>query len=238
MGLNAFIALFKKKKPHKTCEGKIALTLAAHDINVVIDVGANIGQTYENLRRGGFRGTVISVEPLPSLQTLLQTKSNADPYWHVLKPLALGDHDGECEIHVSQSSDMSSVLKATPDLLQTLPKTKIDHDETVPMKTLDTLYGELEEQYKLAGKNVFIKMDTQGSEMMILQNAKKTLKKIIGLQVEMSLFELYEGEVLYDEIIAFLKKNKFNAHMMIETNFSRKLNRQLQVDGVFYKDQK
>ena len=34
---------FKKPKPHKTREGKIGLTLATHNIDTIIDIGANTG---------------------------------------------------------------------------------------------------------------------------------------------------------------------------------------------------
>ncbi len=222
----------KNKKPHKIREGKINITLENHNIDTVIDIGANIGQTHDNLRKYGFTGDIISIEPLPTLQDLLQEKAKKDSKWQVLKPLALGDRNGECEINISKSSDLSSLLPSSKELLKALPKTEVIDKATVPMKTLDSLYGEL----NLENKRVFIKMDTQGYEMNILKNAPQTLDTIIGLQVEMSLFPLYEGEVLFDEIISLLKLYNFTPHMLIETNFSRKLKRQLQIDGIFFKD--
>lgn len=223
---------FKKPKPHKTREGKIVLTMQAHGIDTVIDIGANMGQTRDLLRGAGFEGEIISVEPVPALQPVLQAKASKDARWRVLEPLALGDQNGTCEINVSEASDMSSLLKASGELMTALPNTKVSETVSVPMKTLDTLYDEL----SLAGKNVFIKMDAQGYEMNILRHSEKALAAAKGLQVEMSLFPLYEGETLYDEIIAFLKARGFAAHMLIETNFARRLNRQLQIDGIFYKD--
>ncbi len=223
---------FKKKKPHKTREGKICLTLQAHSVDTVIDIGASVGSTHRNLRNGGFCGDIISVEPLPALQAGLQEQAAKDPRWSVLPPLALGDKNGECEINMSESSDLSSLLPASNALTQALPRSQVVETVNVEIKTLDTLYAEL----GLEGKKVFIKMDTQGYEMPILRAAPETLKAISGLQVEMSLFELYSGETLFDEIIAFLKEAGFRPHMLIETNFSRRLNRQLQVDGVFFRD--
>ena len=222
----------KKQKPHKTREGKINLTLQKHNIDTVIDIGANIGQTHDSLRQVGFKGDIISIEPLPSLQELLQKKAKTDPKWKVLKPLALGDRNGSCEINISAASDMSSILPSSDELMRALPNTRVTDMVSVQMKTLDTLYEEL----GLNDKRVFIKMDTQGYEMKILEKAQSTLNSISGIQVEMSLFPLYEGEVLFDEIIALLKDCGFAPHMIIETNFSRTLNRQLQVDGIFFKD--
>lgn len=224
---------FKKAKPHKTRDGKIALTIKEQKIDTIIDIGANRGQTHDILRANGFEGPIISVEPVPPLQDELQTKASKDPLWTVLPPLALGDSNGECVLNISEASDMSSVLSATSATMTALPKTKVAQQVSVPMKTLDTLYEELGDTL---GQNVFIKIDAQGAEKMILDNAPHTLSKIKGLQVEMSLFPLYEGEALYDEIIALLKPYGFSPHMLVETNFSRRLNRQLQIDGIFYKD--
>ncbi len=223
---------FKKPKPHKTRDGKIGITIAAHNIDTIIDIGANIGQTRDNLRENGFDGDIISIEPLPSLQDALQLKAKSDPKWTVLKPLALGDHNGTCEINISESSDMSSILKSSEELMTALPRTRVMDKATVTMKTLDTIYEEL----NLESRRVFIKMDTQGYEMKILECAAKTLDKITGIQVEMSLFPLYEGEILFYDIINLLKQKGFSPHMMVETNFSRKLKRQLQIDGIFFKD--
>lgn len=223
---------FKKPKPHKTREGKIVLTLAAHGIEVILDIGANTGGAHDSFRRGGFGGEIISVEPLPALQDVLIQKAKTDSHWRILPPLALGEHEGECTLNVSEASDMSSALPATPALMQALPRTRVTETVTVPMKTLDTLYREL----GLDTKKTFIKIDTQGFEMNILRAGREALKAAAGLQIEMSLFELYKGETLFDEIIAFLKDYGFRPHMLIETNFSRPLNRQLQVDGIFYKD--
>lgn len=223
---------FKKKKPHKTRDGKIGLTLKAHNIDTIIDIGANNGQTRDSLRLHGFTGDIYSIEPVPSLQDVLKAKAQKDSSWHILPPLAIGDKNGECKLNISAASDMSSVLPASGALMQALPDTKVMETVTVPMKTLDTVYAEL----NLANKNTFIKIDAQGYEMNILRHAPETLQNAKGFQIEMSLFPLYEGEILFDEIIAFMKKTGFTPHMLVETNFSRRLNRQLQVDGIFFKN--
>ncbi len=223
--------LFKFKR-RQTREQQIVTTMNAHGIDTVIDIGANKGQTRDALRKAGYNGNIISLEPIPSLQPLLLEKSKADSRWTILPPLALGDNDNECEINVSAAPDMSSLLGSTAALLAAFPKTRVTETVKVPMKTLDALYDSL----NLQGKKVFIKIDTQGYEMPILRSGPKALQSAIGLQIEMSLFELYKGETLFDDIIAFLKDKGFRPHMLFEISFSRTLKRQLQIDGIFYKD--
>lgn len=228
------IYLSKKNKPHKNEEGKVVLTLKEHNIDTVIDIGANIGQTGERLRRWGFEGDIYSVEPISSLQEPLLEASKNDPKWTILPPMVIGDSNKDIEFNVSDSKEMSSVLEPCDELIQALPKTTIIATETIPMKTLDTLYEEL----NLEGKRVFVKMDTQGYEMNILKGGQESLKKATGLRLEMSLFEIYKGETTMTDIMIYLQNKGYVPHLLWEVYFSRKLNRQLQVDGVFYKDKK
>ena len=44
---------FHKPKPHKTRDGKIGLTLKAHNIDTIIDIGTNTGGAHDAFRRGG-----------------------------------------------------------------------------------------------------------------------------------------------------------------------------------------
>jgi hypothetical protein len=54
-----------RKKPHKKSDdGKLALILERQDIDLVVDVGANLGQTRDRLRHLGFKGNILSIEPL------------------------------------------------------------------------------------------------------------------------------------------------------------------------------
>ena len=49
----------------------------------------------------------------------------------------------------------------------------------------------------------------------------------------MSLFPLYEGEALYLDMLNFLHERGFSPHLLVDIGYSKKLGRQLQIDGVF-----
>lgn len=225
---------FLKPKQRLDDEQKIVRSMIQQNIDTVLDIGANKGQTRDSLRQNGFTGEIISVEPVPALYPLLLEKSRKDPHWRVLKPLALGEQPGTCTINVSRAPDMSSLLPANARLMTAYPKTEVLETAEIPMKTLDALYEEL----KLENRRVLIKIDTQGYEMPILKGGANALARAHGVRIEMSLVELYEGEALYTEILHHLAAAGFAPHILIDIGYSRALSRQLQLDGVFYKTDK
>jgi hypothetical protein len=53
----------------------------------------------------------------------------------------------------------------------------------------------------------------------------------------MALVRLYAGEPLWREMVDRLEAMGFGLHLLIPGYYERKLGRQLQVDGVFYRAQ-
>jgi len=52
-------------------------------------------------------------------------------------------------------------------------------------------------------------MDTQGYELPILQGGKSALEKISGIQLEVSLTPLYQGQPCVEEVVPFLRQQGF-----------------------------
>ena len=69
-------------------------------VDLALDVGANEGQFASQLRGGGFRGKIISFEPLSAAFAALRRKCDRDADWSCHK-LAIGDTDGEAIINIS-----------------------------------------------------------------------------------------------------------------------------------------
>lgn len=220
---------FFKKKTNKTTPGKVAQVLKAADIDLVLDVGANTGQTGLALRNAGYNGKIVSFEPVPSAHEALHRVACTDPLWVIAPPMAIAAQDGDMTLNVSQATDMSSALEPSADLLTALPKTLVQEQVKVPARTLDSVVPEF--QGKAA--HIFLKIDTQGFERQVLEGATHTLKAIKGIQMELSLFPLYKGEETYLSFLHDLHGLGFEPHMIVETTFSQKLHRQLQIDVVF-----
>lgn len=217
------------RKPGKFYLYKLQL-LQQHQINCILDVGANIGQYSMKLRKYGYSGKIISFEP--QLKTFQQLSENSKVYkdWTVYN-YALGSENTEAEINISANTESSSILDIKEIHVDAAPSSKYVGKENIIIKKLDSIYDELE----LRTQNVFLKIDTQGFEMEVLKGAENVLDKIIGLQLEMSITEMYNNEPLYDEIISYLKNNGFKLYQ-IEPGFTdEKTGRLLQFDGIFFR---
>jgi FkbM family methyltransferase len=168
--------------------------LESRDIDVVLDVGANIGQFGEQLRSSGYRGRIVSFEPIAAVYAQLKDKADGDTLWEA-RHYALGEAEGTGEIHVSKSSDLSSLRAPTSKLLDMFPRAAEASLEIISIKSLDSIYSEF------LGKNVFLKIDTQGYEKQVLDGSAEALKHLKGAQLEVPIEELYEG--VWDASAAF-----------------------------------
>ncbi len=223
-------ALNKLRRRPKQPDEKLKAVLDDHKIDHVLDVGANIGQTQAKLREIGFRGQITSFEPLPNAHGLLVEKSAADPNWKIADRVAIGAEPGEAAINVSEASDMSSLLDLNAEALAAFHKSKVIETVPTPVQPLDTLW----QQYVEDGDRVFLKIDTQGYEKHVLDGAEETLKRIIGIQIELSLLPLYSGETHYIDLLKRLEDAGFETFILAETSFSVDLRRQLQVDAIMF----
>uniref|UniRef100_UPI00404887DD FkbM family methyltransferase n=1 Tax=Algoriphagus sp. TaxID=1872435 RepID=UPI00404887DD len=201
------------------------------DIDLVLDVGANVGQFANELRDFGYSHEIVSFEPLSSAHAKISNACKNDPKWRVHKRCAVGDIDGETLINISNNSVSSSVLPMTELHTNASVGSSYIGAETVELSRLDTVGQE----YIFKAKNTFLKIDTQGFEWQVIEGAQGVLPQIKGILCEMSILPLYEGQYLWLEII-----NKFEGMgytlWSIQKGFSDERDgRSLQVDLVFYR---
>ena len=73
--------------------------LSTHNVNLIFDIGANTGQFGVLLRKIGFDGKIISFEPISDAREILLNISKNDPLWQIALQTAIGEENGEIEIH-------------------------------------------------------------------------------------------------------------------------------------------
>jgi FkbM family methyltransferase len=205
-----------------------ARLIATYRINVVLDVGANIGQYGRQLRELGYRGRLISFEPLVAAFAQLKNTARSDGSWTTMN-MALGDKEGTCAINVSgnsQSSSFCEMLKVHED---TAPGSRVIGTEIVRVTTLDCLIDQLCSR----DDRILLKIDAQGYEKHVLDGAERALRRIDTLQMEMSLVPLYRDEMLFPKMIEWLAGREFQL-VAVEPGFTDPTSgRLLQVDGMF-----
>src|SRR5579875_3316105 len=89
--------------------GLLHALLKRLEISCVIDVGAHHGEYGRFLRELGYRGRIVSFEPVSDSFALLQRSCHGDRRWAAFQ-YGLGNVDGTTEINVMQNSTLSSFL--------------------------------------------------------------------------------------------------------------------------------
>jgi FkbM family methyltransferase len=215
--------------PGDALRGRISL-LKAHSINLLFDVGANEGQYAQLMRTIGYTGRIVSFEPLSSAFPILAARAKQDNAWEAVH-MAIGDEDGEVEINIAANSQSSSILDMLPSHVQAAPDSSYIGREKVPIARIDSIAR----RYYREGDNLFLKVDTQGFERKVIEGASATLEAVRGIQLEMSIVELYQGEDTFIDMIAWLQQKGYELHSLEPGFREPNTGRLLQVDGIFFR---
>ncbi|MDX1547792.1 MAG: FkbM family methyltransferase, partial [Rhodothermales bacterium] len=92
------------------------------------------------------------------------------------------------------------------------------------------------EDYYRPGARAYLKLDVQGYERHVLDGAARALPQILGLQLEMSLVPLYDGETPFHEMLTVLDGLGFTLMSVEPVHADARTGQLLQVDGIFFRD--
>lgn len=190
--------------------------LAHFRVDCVFDVGANTGQYASRLREIGFKGQILSFEPIPDAAAQLRRRAARDPRWAVIES-ALDSESRDVCFNVMRSSQFSSLH--APDHSGTaafVEINKVEREIQVRTKTIAEIFPTLEAQYGFG--RPFLKMDTQGHDVAIARGAGEAIRKFVGLQSELGLTPLYVGAPDYHEAITFYRSLGFKLSGLIPNN--------------------
>lgn len=153
--------------------------------NKILDIGANLGQWFTIINRAYPEAEVLSIDGNPhNLKNIRSVNPNSEI-------MLLGKEEGEADLFLSNGlphcGGASMYQEATPYYSEAK---KI----TLPVKTLDSLGG----QYDL------IKLDTQGSELDIIEGGLKTISECSFLQIELGVLRYNKGAPLAAEATSYL----------------------------------
>jgi FkbM family methyltransferase len=224
-----FGILIIKNSSSNSPEKQLSTILNLLNIDVVFDIGANEGQFAREIREHGYSGKIISFEPLTSARKSLLSSASCDPDWQVHEQSAIGDRDGEIEIHIAGNSVSSSVLPMLESHSSAAVGSAYVGSEWVPIFRLDSVAN----RYLDKNSNLFLKIDTQGYEWQVLDGASETLKCAQGVLCELSLVPLYHEQRLWRDIVDRLDQQGFVLWALQKGFTNPKTGQSLQVDGIF-----
>ena len=172
-------------------------------ITSVLDVGAHEGE-YVNLLRKHvrFTGQIASFEPSAESFARLTAAWAGDPRWHGYA-YALGSDPGFAELSLFGMSQLNSLLSPSRYGMEVFPTlanpTAI---QKVEVCRLDDVFDQV--VGRVPDPRVLLKIDTQGSDLRVLEGAAGVLDRILALQVEVPLKPIYDGMAPLSELLGFL----------------------------------
>lgn len=179
-----------------------ALMLATRNVDLLVDGGANVGQYATEIRSHGYRGDIVSFEPLTTVLPHLQAVAAADGRWRVVAA-ALGDRTGESTINESSSNRFSSLLPNAPLQDKVSPQARVTRTETIDVVRLD-------DTIETEDRTVAVKLDVQGYEREALLGAAATVAAAVYLELEISLVPLYAGQASAPELFSLCFDHGFD----------------------------
>ena len=196
--------------PLGTQEKVLLKLLSECSINCVVDVGAHRGEYGRYLRSFGYGGHIVSFEPVGSSFEALQQVSAQDKRWRVYR-LALGATSSRnASIGVAKSTSFSSFLEPNEAAFERFgERPQTARREVVEVRRLDEMLDEV--TWGIDQPRLFMKIDTQGYDMRVLEGSQRVLSRFAGLQVELSSQPIYRGMTPMSEAVVLLREAGFVA---------------------------
>lgn len=180
--------------------------LSRYNIDLVLDVGANIGRFGKQLRDHGYTSEIHSFEPVGRTFEKLQKACRNDRLWSAHK-LAMGDAPGRQSINITASADFTSFLEPNAFGKEQYKELDVAQTETVEIGTIDDFLETNVEN--TADRRIFLKMDTQGYDLKVFEGARCSLPRIVCMLSELSLVPIYSGMPHYLEVLKHYEDHGF-----------------------------
>lgn len=172
----------------------------------VVDIGANLidGRPayYPLLQQG--HAHVVGFEPEPDACAELDLKKGPNETY---LPYAAGDGKAHT-LHFCAAPGMTSLFKPNFKILDLLHGFS---DWAQVIKTEEVMTRRLDDVPEVFGFDL-LKIDIQGAELMVMQNAVTSLQSALCIQTEVEFMPLYIDQPLFSDVDQFLRQHGFVLH--------------------------
>ncbi len=170
----------------------------------LVDIGAS-GGLKENWTPAKKYLTIVGFEPDEREFINLKTKANQNTKYI---NSGLYKKKTALNLYLTRQQKVSSIFKPNFEILKLFPEP--ERFEVVETKKIevDTLDNQFE--FHAVTDADFIKIDTQGSELFILEGATETMQQhVFGLEIEVEFTEIYQNQPLFSDVDSFVRKQGF-----------------------------
>jgi FkbM family methyltransferase len=147
---------------------------------------------------------ILAFEPDP--EECAKLNSEQHPYSIQFLPAALGAQDGQqATLFICRQPGCSSLLRPNMELCGEYfygPSMEVVREFKTILKRMDTVCGDF--------KPDIVKVDTQGTELDVLQGAGNMLETTIAVEIEVEFVPQYLGQALFSEIDLFMRQQGFS----------------------------
>jgi FkbM family methyltransferase len=200
---------------------------------IVIDVGANTGQTIDFILSLNPSAEIYSFEPTPDLIEGLKDRYKERKNVQIID-IALADRKGEMDFFTSAFSPTNSLLEPNTSIYAELGS--IYYEPLSNSKKVKIKVDTFDAWYSINGKSKMIdlmKIDTQGTECEVLKGSILNLNtNVKAVCLEFQFLPFYKGCTPFYESMKILYENGFVLFSFFEN--SRRKNMQLvETNGLF-----
>jgi FkbM family methyltransferase len=172
---------------------------------VVVDVGCRWGFA-DRWARLGDRCISIGFDPDADECARLAARYGNSTNVRLV-PLALGPERGKATLYKTKDPGGYSILPTVEDVVERHPSLeggRVEGTTTIDLTTLDVWCED-----EAVERVDVIKIDTQGSELGVLEGAGRVLGSVRAVEAEVEFNPLYEGVGLFSEVDRFLRARGF-----------------------------
>lgn len=225
-----FLAIVKRMNPLKALDREFCASFRQFakvmitDIKVLVDVGAHDGSFSKRAAKIFPLTKVVMVEPLVEKANLLK---KIDLPGLIVYNAALSNVEGMADFNVNECLQASSLLSINPTVASQYNIGNVNERSkiNVSVRRLDKVMDDIG-----IDKIDFLKLDTQGSELKVLQGSSSRLKDIRLVQLELLFERTYVDAPLFFEVNDFLVSNGFVLNRLFDFTYGND-GRILQCDG-------